>query len=65
MRTLISDGSQGSRQFWLSADGKRMVTVEQSHEANFRLWDFETGRELRRVPVPNPKPYLSLMTYSP
>jgi RNA polymerase sigma factor (sigma-70 family) len=64
-RSLISDGSQGSREFALSADGKRMLTVERSHEANFRLWDFETGRELRRVPVPNPKPYLSLMSYSP
>ena len=66
VRALFSNGSQGSRErFSLSADGKRMVTVERSHEANFRLWDFETGRKLSRVPVPNPKPYLSLMTYSP
>ena len=65
VRSVIPDGSGGSRLFALSADGKRMVTVERSHEASFRLWDFETGRELRRVPVPNPKPYLSLMAYCP
>ncbi len=50
------DGSGGSASSRLSADGQRLFTVERSHEAYFRLWDFETGRELRRVPVPNLKP---------
>ena len=55
VRSVIPDGSGGSRLFALSADGKRMVTVERSHEASFRLWDFETGRELRRGPGPQPE----------
>ncbi len=65
VRSVIPDGSGGSRLFALSADGKRMVTVERSHEASFRLWDFETGASCGAVPVPNPKPYLSLMAYCP
>jgi WD40 repeat protein len=65
LRTLIPDGSEGSREFALTADGKRMLTVERSSSAHYRIWDFATGRELSRVPVPDPKPYLWQVVYSP
>jgi RNA polymerase sigma factor (sigma-70 family) len=64
-RTMIPDGSLGSRLYALSADGQRLMTAERSRDGIFRLWDFQSGRELLRAPVPEPKGYFSLMAYSP
>ncbi len=65
VRTIIPDGAGGAREFALTADGKRMLTVERSPDAHYRIWDFDTGRELCKVPVPDPKPYLWATAYSP
>ena len=51
-------GSIGGKQrrasglFALSPDGKKLITAEQSADGIFRLWDFETGRELGRARFP-------------
>ena len=47
--------SRGSRLFALSPDGKRIASAERSADGIFPLWDFETGRELHRSPIPMPK----------
>jgi RNA polymerase sigma factor (sigma-70 family) len=65
LRSIGERGSRGSRLFALSPDGKRIMSADRSADGVFRLWDFETGRELHRTPIPEPRRYFSLMSYSP
>ncbi len=65
MRTVAVGGPQGAYLFALSPDGRRLATADRSQANDFKLWDFETGRELRRVPCPEPRMYFDRLRYSP
>ncbi len=65
LRTIGGKASRGSRLFALSPDGKRIASAERTVDGAFHLWDFETGRELYRSPLPMPKGAFLFMGYSP
>ena len=58
-------GGRHSHLYVLSPDGKHLITADRSSEGIFQIWDLETGRELRRVPIPEPRQYFSLMAVGP